>query len=110
MFEILEDFDSEVEYLFVFEINNCMGESVIKKLNVLLVDCGVIIYIINDEFKFSNFDDKFVLEKYYIELVDGIWFNNVVFKRGDVEIIIMDIIGKCVNVILKNVLYIFMYF
>lgn len=68
----MEDFDEEVENLFIFDINVYVGGSFIGKLNVLLVDCGVIIYIINDEVKFSKFDDKFILEKYYIELVDGI--------------------------------------
>ena len=59
-----------MEHSFAFEINNCTGESVTKKPNALLVDCGATTHIINDESKFSNFDDKFAPEKHYIELAD----------------------------------------
>ena len=95
--ETLEDFDSEAEHSFAFEIN---------KPNALLVDCGATTHIINDESKFSNFDDKFAPEKHYIELADGTRSNNVALKRGDVEITIMDTTGKRVNATLKNALYI----
>ena len=77
-----------------------------KKPNALLVDCGAIANIINDESKLSKFDDKFTPEKHYIELADGTRSNNVALTRGDVEITIMDTTGKRVNATLKNALYI----
>ena len=104
--ETLEDSDEEAEHSFAFEINNYAGESATRKPNALLVDCGATTRIINDESKFSKFDDKFTPEKHYIELADGTRSNNVALKRGDVEIIIMDTTGKCVNATLKNALYI----
>ncbi|XP_068723494.1 uncharacterized protein [Montipora capricornis] len=106
--ETLEDSDNEAEHLFAFEVNSCAGESVTKKPNALQVDCGATTHIINDESKFSNFDDKFAPEKHYIELADGTRSNNVALKRGDVEITIMDttVTGKRVNATLKNALYI----
>ena len=70
------------------------------------MDCGATTHIINDESKFSKFDDKFAPEKHYIELADGTRSNNVALKRGDVEITIMDTTGNRVNVTLKNALYI----
>ena len=104
--ETLEDSDKEAEHSFAFEINNYAGESATRKPNALLVDCGATTHIINDESKFSKFDDKFAPEKHYIELADGTRSNNVAFKRGDVEVTIMDTTGKCVKATLKNALYI----
>ena len=103
--ETLEDSDKEAEHSFAFEINTCGGESAIKKPNALLVNCGVTTHIIDDESKFSKFDDKFTPEKHYIELADGTRFNNVALKRGDVEITIMDTTAKRVNATLKIALY-----
>lgn len=89
---------------------NVFGKFIFGKLNTLLVDCGVIVYIIIDMFKFIKFDDIFKLDKYFIELVNGIRVNNVVLKRGDVDIIIVDLFGIFVKVILRNVLFILFYF
>ena len=98
--ETLKDCDKEAEHSFAFQI------SATKKPNALLVDCGATTHIINDESKFSKFDDKFAPEKHYIELADGTRSNNVALRRGDVEITIMDSNGNRVNVTLKNALYI----
>ena len=68
--ETLEDADKEAEHSFAFEINNYAGESATRKPNAVLVDCGATTHIINDESKFSKFDDKFAPEKHYIELAD----------------------------------------
>ncbi|XP_068704666.1 uncharacterized protein [Montipora foliosa] len=94
------------EHSFAFEINNCTGESVTKKPNALLVDCDATTHIINDESKFSNFDDKFAPEKHYIELADGTRSDNVALKRGDVENNHHGYHWKRVNATLKNALYI----
>ena len=104
--ETLEDSDKEAEHSFASEINNYAGEGATRKPHAPLVDCGATTHIINDESKFSKFDDKFAPEKHYIELADGTRSNNVALKRGDVEITIMDTTGKCVNARLKNALYI----
>lgn len=100
----LEDSDEEVENSFTFDTNAHAGGSSTGKPNALLVDCGATTHIINDEAKFSKFDDKFTPEKYYIELADGTQSNNVALKRGDVEITIMDTTGKYVNATLNNAL------
>lgn len=81
----MEDSDEEV---FAFETNAHAGGSSTGKPNALLVDRGATTHIINDEAKFSKFDDKFTPEKHYIELADGTR-SNVTLKRGDVEITIM---------------------
>ena len=107
--ETLVDSDKEAEHSFAFEINNYAGESATKKPNALLMDCGASTHIINDESKFSKFDDKFAPEKQYIELADGTQSKNVALKRGDVEMTIMDTTGKLVNATLKNTLYITTY-
>lgn len=100
----MEDSDEEVENSFTFDTNAHAGGSSTGKPNALLVDCGATTHIINDEAKFSKFDDKFTPEKYYIELADGTQSNNVALKRGDVEITIMDTTGKYVNATLNNAL------
>ena len=105
----MEDSDKEAEHSFAFEINNYVGESATRKPNALLVDCGATTHIINDESKFSKFNDKFAPEKHYIELADGTRSNNVALKRGDVEVTIMDTTGKRVKATLKNALYILTY-
>lgn len=102
--DTLEDSDEEVENSFTFDTNAHAGGSSTGKPNALLVDCGATTHIINDEAKFSKFDDKFTPEKYYIELADGTQSNNVALKRGDVEITIMDTTGKYVNATLNNAL------
>ena len=104
--ETLEDCDEEVEHSFAFETNAYVNGSTTGKPNALLVDCGATTHIINDESKFSKFDDKFTPEKHYIELADGTRSNNVALKRGDVEITIMDTTGRYVSATLKNALYI----
>lgn len=75
------------------------GKFIFRKFIILWVDCGVIVYIIIDMFRFMKFDDIFNLDKYVIEFVNGIWVNNVVLKR-DVDIIIVDLIGIFFKVIL----------
>lgn len=49
-------------------------------------------------FKFIKCDNVFKFDKYnsYIELVNGVRLNNVVFKRGDVEMMIKDLIGNLI--------------
>ena len=105
-FETLGDSDEEVEHSFAFETNAYVNANTTGKPNALLVDCGATTHIINDESKFSKLDDKFTLEKHYIELADGTRSNNVALKRGDVEITLMDTTGRYVSATLKNALYI----
>lgn len=57
------------------------------------MDIGVISYIINDKFKFVDFDKKFDFSTYFIELVDGSRVN-VVLGKGNVKVKLYDVNGN----------------
>ncbi|XP_057702354.1 uncharacterized protein LOC130921966 [Corythoichthys intestinalis] len=72
----------------------------------LLVDCGATTHIINEEGKFTTFDNTFNPEQHYIKLADGTMKNNVALKRGDAEVLLQDKRGRSVAVTLKRALYV----
>lgn len=75
----------------------------------LLVDIGVIFYIVIINI-FKRVDGNFKLIEYCMELVDGMKIMNIVVKWGDVEVILKDVNGRYVKIVLKDVLFIFLYF
>lgn len=71
--------------------------------NALLVNCGDTFHIITDKSKFSSFD---IPENHHIELSDASRTNNIALKRGNVQVILTDILGNMPNFVLKCAFYI----
>lgn len=65
------------------------------------MDTGETLHIITDtgkDDKLIYFDDKFQLEKHYIELVDRTIVSGVALRRGDTEVCLIDNMGQQVFV------------
>ncbi|XP_077355455.1 uncharacterized protein LOC144003264 isoform X1 [Festucalex cinctus] len=88
----------------VFKVSQQYLPDNIKK-NGLMVDCGATSHIINEEDKFTTFDETFNPAKHYMELADGKRQNNVALKRGDAKVVLQEKKG-CLDVTLKKALYI----
>ena len=72
--------------------------------NKLLVDCGATSHIVCDADKFVSFNDNFDPTSHYIELADGSRSNNLVYGRGDANVVLVDCKGESHDVLLKNAL------
>ena len=72
----------------------------------LLVDCGATTHIINDESKFIQFDDNFNPSCHIIELADGRKLNDLVHKRGNACVELIDVHDNVHKCILHNALYV----
>lgn len=67
---MIEAYEGEngYDFFFKFGYNGC---DILVNKGKLLVDCGVIVYIIIEKFYFVEFYDNFDFKKYVIEFVDG---------------------------------------
>ena len=75
---------------FAFAVRN---EERNKSANSLLVDCGAMVHIINDEDKFIRFDENFNASSHIIELADGSTTSGIVSGRGDANVLINNVSG-----------------
>ena len=104
--ENFSDDDNE-SHSFVFKVGLHSSEiGSCAVVNKLLVDCGATTHIINDGSKFVNFDSQFDPENHYIELADGSRTNNLVMKKGDACVPLIDSCGNVQTAILENALYV----
>ncbi|XP_063857145.1 uncharacterized protein LOC135098678 [Scylla paramamosain] len=89
-----DDYDSQ-SHSFVFKVGLRRSETEsCVVVNKLMVDCGATTHIINDDSKFVCFDKQFDPERHFIELADGSRTNNLVKKKGDACVTLVDSCGK----------------
>lgn len=99
--------DNSQNHSFVFKVGLHSSEiGSCAVVNKLLVDCGATTHIINDDSKFVKFDEQFDPEKHFIELADGSRTNNLVIKKGDACVPLIDSSGNVQTAILENALYV----
>ena len=99
---------AEPEHSFMFKVEDDISTEYTSNRGKgkLLVDCGATTHIINDISKFITFDTRFESDKHFIELANGSKSNNIALKRGNANVQLYDINGKCVQVMLENALYV----
>lgn len=90
---------------FVFKVSQTLLPDNISK-NGLMVDCGATSHILTEKNVFTRFDESFDPKSHYMELADGTRMSNVALKRGDAEVLLLDVEQKCVRVTLKKALFI----
>ncbi len=101
-----DDYDSQ-SHSFVFKVGLRRSETEsCVVVNKLMVDCGATTHIINDDSKFVCFDKQFDPERHFIELADGSRTNNLVKKKGDACVTLVDSCGNVHTTILENALYV----
>ncbi|KAA0703592.1 hypothetical protein E1301_Tti022606 [Triplophysa tibetana] len=71
-----------------------------------MVDCGATSHILTEEKDFTKFHDSFDPKSHFMELADGTRVNNVALKRGNADMLLLDVEGKCVRITLKKALFI----
>lgn len=71
-----------------------------------MVDCGATSHIITDLARFKRFDEEFPVETHSVEFADGTRYKGVAERRGDAEVRLIDSIGRPLNTMLRQALYI----
>ena len=95
------------ESSFVFMVNqNLDVTSSRRNMHSFLVNCGATSHIVTDDSNFISLDEYFKPSEHFIELADGSRSNNVVLKRGSIQINLPDNTGNTYDITLQHVLLI----